>query len=220
MSSEKCTETRPQLDEMRNAATDVPIESPRYARRSPVPSHSSTGAANSPSVSDDQTTVRSLADQYGDETAWGVDMESDMINNLPPSVTDLSNVKDTNAFSWPLFATDTDWQFDFDIPFTAEHADTSTCVSSTALNDLDMSQFYNQPTQAFDATASSGELIGYLNLNDKVTEKVPTRGFIGKDFFSQVGKTDIDYFSVKILCLASITLSRQYFRHRIEGSKA
>ena len=206
ISSERCTETRSQLDEMHNAAANVLIETPRCARTSPGHSLSSTGAANSPSVSDDQTTVRSLADQYGDETSWNVDMERDAINNLPPSVTDMSNVQDSNAFSWPLFATDTDWQFDFDIPFTAEHANASTCASSTALNELDMSQFYNQSTQGFDSTASSGELIGYLNLNDKVAEKIATGGFLGKESCSQALDTTIDYLSTKIPYLASIIL--------------
>ena len=220
VSSEKCTETRSQLDEMHNAATNVPVEAPRYARRSPGLSLSSTGAANSPSVSDDQTTVRSLADQY-DEVAWSVDMERDAINNLPPSVTDMSNVQDSNAFSWPLFATDTDWQFDLDIPFTAEHADASTCASSTALNELDMSQLYNQSTQCFDSTtASSGELIGYLNLNDKVTEKIPTRGFLGKECCYRALKTSIDHFITKIPYPASIILSRQYSRRKTEGLRA
>lgn len=81
----------------------------------------------------------------------------------------MNNVTDSNALVWPLFTTDADWQFDFDMPFTEEHSSASTVASSTALNELDLSQFYNQPTQGFDSAGCSRELIEYLSLSEKVS---------------------------------------------------
>ena len=179
VSSEKSSESRSQLEDTSNTAADVLVEAPNGAQLSPGLTLSSTGAANSltngsrnslqgrASLPDDQNTVWTLPE----DATWSVERDGDGTHNLPPAPppTDISNVPDSNAFSWPLFTTDTDWQFDFDIPFTAEHTSASTGASSTALTELDMSQFYNRPTQGFDSAGCSGELIEYLSLSEKVS---------------------------------------------------
>lgn len=178
VSSKKSPESRSQLDNTGNTAADVLVEAPNGAQLSPGLTLSSTGAAKSltngsrnslqgrASLSDDQNTVRTLLE----DATWSVETDQDGTHNLPaPPPTDISNIPDFNAFSWPLFTTDTDWQFDFDIPFTAEHTSASTGASSTAFTELDMSQFYNRPTQGFDSAGCSGELIEYFSLSKKVS---------------------------------------------------
>lgn len=185
VSSEKHPESRSQLDDTVNTAADVLIEAPFGAQTSPGMNFSSNGAANSltngspnslqgaSSLSDDQNTVRTLPEN----ASWSVETDEDGSHNLPPAPppTDMSNVPDANAFFWPLFTTDNDWQFDFDIPFNTEHASAPTDASSTTLTDLDMSQFYNRPTQGFDSAGCSRELIEYLSVSEK---KCPTRSFL------------------------------------------
>ncbi len=184
VSSDKSPESRSRLDDTGNNAADVLVEAPNGAQLSPGLTLSSTGAANSrtngsrnilqgrASLSDNQNIVRTLPE----DATWSVETDRDGTHNLPPPPppppppsTDISNVPDSNAFSWPLFTTDTDWQFNFDIPFTAEHTSASTGASSTSLTELDMSQFYNRPTQGFDSAGCSGELIEYLSLSEKVS---------------------------------------------------
>lgn len=111
---------------------------------------------------DDQYTVRTLPE----EATWSAETDRDGTLNLPPATaqTDTSNVPDPNEFAWPLFTTDTGWQFDFDVPMNSA----STDAHSSALTELDMSQFYNRP-QGFDSTECSGELMGYSNLIGKVS---------------------------------------------------
>lgn len=119
------------------------------------------------SLSDDQNTVRTLSE----DATWSVETDGDGAHNLlhAPPPTDISNVPDSNALLWPLFTTDTDWQFDFDMPFTEEHSSASTVASSMALNEVNMSQFYNQPTQGLDSAGCSRDLIEYLSLSEKVS---------------------------------------------------
>lgn len=178
VSSDKSPGCRSQLDDTGNTTADVLVEAPNGAQLSPGSALSSTGTANSftngarnilqgrAALSDNQNTVRTLPE----EAAWGVETDQDDTFNLPPPPsTNISNLPHYNAFSWPLFATDTDWQFDFDIPFTAEPTSASTGASSTALTELDMSQSYDRPTQGVDSAGCSGEWIGYLCLNEKVS---------------------------------------------------
>lgn len=120
------------------------------------------------SISGDQNTVRTVPNDYTEDAAWSVEMDRDDIQNIPPPAADLRNVQDYNAFSWPLLTADTDWQFDFDIPLTAEHTTASTAPSSTALTELDMSPLYSRSTQGFESIGSSGDFIGSLSLNEKV----------------------------------------------------
>lgn len=181
MSSEKVPGSRSQLDDAGkgNTTADVLVEAPNSAHLSQGLILSSTGAANSLAngsrnslqqgtfLSDDQNTVRTLPE----DATWSLVTDADGTHNIPPAPTptDTSNVPDSNTFGWPLFMTDPDWQFDFDIPFTAEHTSASTGTSSTPLTELDVSQFYNRPTQGFDSAGCSRELIEYLSLGEKVS---------------------------------------------------
>lgn len=179
VSSEKYPESRSQLDDTGNAAADVLIEAPNGAQSSLGLTFSSTGAANSltigsrdslqgrASLLDDHNTERTLPDN----ATWSIESDRDVTHNLPPSPppTDIINVSNSNALSWPLFTTDTDWQFNFDTPFTAEQTTASTGASSTTLTELDMSQFYIPPTQGFDSGGCPRELLEYLSFSEKVS---------------------------------------------------
>lgn len=179
VSSEKVPESRSQVDDAGNTAADGLVEAPNGAHLSPGLTLSSTGAANSLAngsrnslqqgafLSDDQNTIRTLPE----DATWSLETNADGTHNIPPAPTptDISNVTDSNAFCWPLFMTDPDWQFDFDIPFTAQHTSASTGASSTPLTELDTSQFYNRPTQGFDSAGFSRELVEYLSFSEKVS---------------------------------------------------
>lgn len=179
MSPEKSPESRSQLDDTGNTAAEVLVEASIGAQLSPGLILSSTGAASSlesgsrnslqgrASISDDQSTVQNLPE----DATWSVETDEDGSHNYlpPPPPTDINNVLDSNAFFWPLFTTDSQWQFDFDIPFTAEHTSASTGASSTAFTELDMSPFDNRPTQGSDSAGCSKELIEYLSFSEKVS---------------------------------------------------
>ncbi|KAL9114946.1 MAG: hypothetical protein Q9227_001189 [Pyrenula ochraceoflavens] len=178
--SEKFPESQTRIDG--GGAINVAIGAPDSAQLSPglIPrsagtdslkngSHKSTQGITS--ISEDhlnQNTVPSVPDEYVETVPWNVDQ-------MPPlPSTDTGSIQDYNASSWPLFTMDNDWQFDFDIPLTADPINTSTAVSSTALTELDMSPMYSRSIHSLDSTASSAELIASLGL----TEKVPTGGFL------------------------------------------
>ena len=178
VSSENHPESRSQLGNTGNAAADVLIEPPNSAQSSPALTFSSMGAASSlttgsrdslqgrASLLEDHNTARNLPDNV----AWSMESDGDVTHHVPPSPpsTDIINVPDSNALSWPLFATDTEWQFNFDNPFTAEQTSASTGVNSTTLTELDMSQLYIPPTQGFDSGGCPRELLEYLSLSEKV----------------------------------------------------
>ncbi|KAL9079456.1 MAG: hypothetical protein Q9157_001665 [Trypethelium eluteriae] len=113
--------------------------------------------------------VPALPDKNENDGPWVLDIGQDNLQNIsaPSQTADRSNVQDCNAFSWPLFTSETDWQLDFDMPFTAERNDLSTGASPNALTELDASHFYHQSAQCLDSTGSSAELIEYLSLNEK-----------------------------------------------------
>lgn len=179
MLSEKYPEIRSQLDDTGNAAADVLIEAPNGAQSSPGLTFSSTGAASPltigsrdslqgrASLLDDHNNVRTLPDN----ATWNIESDGDVTHNLPPSPppTDIINVPDSNAIPWPLFRTDTDWQFNFDTPFIAEQTGASTGAASTTLTELEMSQFYISPTQDFDSGGCPTELLEYLSLSGRVS---------------------------------------------------
>ena len=178
VSSDSRPESRSQIDNKDNTAADFLVEAPN-PQVSPGSTISSIGPAKSlkngsrnsmqerASFSDDQNTVRTLTE----DAAWSVATDADGTYNLlqAPLLTDLSNVADSNAFPWPLFTTDTDWQFDFDIPFTDDPTSASGDTSSIALTELDMCQYSNRPTQGLDPAGCSRELIEYLGLGEKVS---------------------------------------------------
>lgn len=152
---------------------------PHGAQSLPVSTLSVTGAAKSrmigsrntlqerASLSNDQSTARTIPE----DATWGVGIDGDGTYDLPlaPTPIDTSNAPDSNAALWPFFTTDDDWQLDFDIPFMAEHTSESTGGSSTALTELDMTQFNNRPPQDLDSAGGSEDLIEYLSLGEKVS---------------------------------------------------
>ncbi|TVY85215.1 Terrein cluster-specific transcription factor terR [Lachnellula suecica] len=121
------------------------------------------------SITDSLNTVSTM--DYAEDSAWNVDIDPEGIHSLLPT-TDIRNILDLSRFSWPTTATDNDYQFDFDIPFTTEPTEGSTGVNSVALTD-DGSSFLNQTTRPFEPT-DSGDMVRMLDLNDKVT----TRSFL------------------------------------------
>ncbi|MCJ1285674.1 hypothetical protein MMC26_005015 [Xylographa opegraphella] len=185
VSSEKSAESRSQLDDTGNAAADVHTEAPTNVPLSPGFRLASSGTVNPlvtgprsslqgrPLFSDDPNTAGTVP---GD-ASWGVETFRDSTHNLPPVLppTDIRTVPDADAFSWPLFTTDADWEFDFEIPFTTETTSASTDASSTALNELEVSQFHNRPPPGFDPAGRPGQLIEYLSLGEK---KCPARVFL------------------------------------------
>jgi hypothetical protein len=167
-SPDKCSE--------KSKATNALVEAPTGAQLpiSPESAFSSAGAAHSPNVSSHHGSPRlasitgTLADEYAEDATWGIEIDEESNHNLL-TASDIRNVHDYNAFSWPPYnTTDADWQFDFEVPLTAENTYASTGAISTALNELDMSPFYNRSTQSLDSTGSPRELIGFLNINEKV----------------------------------------------------
>lgn len=117
------------------------------------------------SISDDQNTIHTLADDYVDDATWSLEIDQDSVHDLL-STTDMGNSLSQNVFSWSFSTAGTNGQFKFDIPFTAEPTDKG--ISSTTQTELDLSLFYNRPAQGFESSESSRDLIGLLDLNEKV----------------------------------------------------
>ena len=170
---------------MHNGTTDIVVDAPNVAQSSPGLMIPSTAAGDSltngsyntlqgkTSLMDDHNTLPSVPNEYVEDPVWNMKVDQNDINNLPPlPPTDTRDIQGYNALSWPLLTTDTDWQFDLDIPLTADTINTSTAPSSTALTDLDMSPMYSRSTHSFDSTASSAELIASLGLHDKVSTHI------------------------------------------------
>lgn len=186
----KSIEGAPQseLSQIHNTAANTLIETSSGALSSPASTLASTGAATSltngphnilqgrTSLSDDRNTARTLPE----DGTWSVGTGQDGIHNLPPAPpgTATSNTTDSNGFSWSLFAPDTDWQFDLGLPFAPDHPSASTGPGSTALTDLEMSRFYNQPSKGFDSAGCSGDLLEYLNLSEKVSGSTTFSNFL------------------------------------------
>lgn len=81
----------------------------------------------------------------------------------------MSSVPESNGSLWPLFTTDTDWQMDFADQLTTEPNSAVIGATPIAVNELDLSQSYNQPTQGSESSGLSRGLIEYLNLSEKVS---------------------------------------------------
>ncbi|KAI4155719.1 MAG: hypothetical protein LQ340_000808 [Diploschistes diacapsis] len=169
-SLEKSRNSRSQLDEP-GIIVDTLVTAANGAQLSPAlglhPSRTVNSLNHGPHhtsqanpVGDDQCTVGTLPD----DILWNIDAEPYSAQNLPshPS-TGISNMPDSNHFSWPPFMTDADWQFGHDVPLTAEPPGTSACTSSAALSELDITYLCNRPPQGFDPAACAGELIENLS---------------------------------------------------------
>ena len=81
----------------------------------------------------------------------------------------MSGVSDSMVSLWPLFTTDAEWQLDFDDQLTTLPTSAVNGATPIAVNDLDLSQSYNQPIQGSESSGLSRGLIEYLNLIEKVS---------------------------------------------------
>ena len=169
---------RSQLDHVGGAVEDVPVGTSKRTMLLPALTPASTESRQSltsepkkplqgvSSFSDDMDTTRALPE----DSIWNLDLDHSSTHISTPALqTDMSNVCNSNDISWTSFATDTNWQFNVDDQFLAEPISASTETCSTAFNELDMSQFFNQDTQDFDFTRASGDLFEFLSLGDKVS---------------------------------------------------
>ena len=108
-----------------------------------------------------------------EDSIWNLDLDHSSNHMSTPSLlTELSNVSNPNAISMAPFASDTEWQFSVDDQFFAEPISASTETCSTAFNELDMSQVYNQESEGFDTTRESEELFEFLSLREKVSTAI------------------------------------------------
>jgi hypothetical protein len=177
---EKDSEDRPQPDETGNSIESFRAEAPSRGGLSPGPTLSSSeGVVNSStnasqnslyrfvSISDDQHAVRTLDDEHDENATWSLETGPEGLHTSLHT-TDIRNIFELGEFSWPLSATDTDCQIDFGIPFTVEHADVSTSVSSTALIEGDTVLLFNRSARTYESPKPSEELVRPLNLNNKV----------------------------------------------------
>ena len=108
-----------------------------------------------------------------ENATWGLQREVETVPSLPsvPPPTDMSSVPSTNGSLWPLFPMDNDWQIDFDDRFITEPTNVVTGATPIALNELDLSQSYNQPTQDSESPGRSRGLVEYLSPSGKVSAK-------------------------------------------------
>ncbi|KAH8593161.1 hypothetical protein B0O99DRAFT_628237 [Bisporella sp. PMI_857] len=157
-SPEKSPESRSKLDEISKTTTSEPAEAPDDAHLSPgsTLSFANTNSLTNDSletlyrqslIADDQTALRTLGDEY------------------------TGNMLGLNTFSWPFSRTDADSQFDFDLSFTAENADSFAGANSTALTDLNTNPSFNRLSRTTEPAEPFGEVIRFLNPNDKVTTR-------------------------------------------------
>ena len=179
VSSKKTPEYRSQLDDNGNSTADVLVEPPNGIHCWPVSAHSSTGNLGSlengscnnlqglDPLSENQNFVRTLPEN----ATWGLQREVESVPSLPsvPPPTDMSSVPDSNGSLWPFFTTDTDWQIDFDDQLTTEPNSAVIGATPIAVNELDLSQSYNQPTQGSESPGLSRGLVEYLSLSEKVS---------------------------------------------------
>ena len=179
VSSKKSPEYQSQLDDTGNSAAEVLVEPPNGTHCWPISAHSSTGNLGSledgscnnmqglAPLSENQNFVRTLPGS----AAWSLQTEVESVQSIPsaPPPTDIGGVPDPNGSLWPLFPTDTDWQFDFDDQLTTEPNTTFISAASIAVNELDLSQSYNHPTLGSESAGLSRNLIEYLSLSEKVS---------------------------------------------------
>ena len=204
--TEKTSEIRPQLGHVGGTGANILVESSNRTMLLPALTPASTGFRYEPdeslpgifSFSNNLETSRDLSEA----SIWNLDVDRNSNHNSTPAFqTDTSNVSNPNAISWTSFTADTDWQFNVEDQLLAEPMSASTETCSTAISELDMSQFYNQHTQSFESTDSSGELLEILNLGEKVStgpysmlsilalaetdicQSLPNNGFLGKFIF-------------------------------------
>ena len=178
MSSPKSPEYRSQLDDNGNSTADVLVEPPNGW---PVSAHSSTGTLGSletgscnnlqglDALSENQTFGGALPEN----ATWGLQREVETVSSLPPvpPPTDMSSVPFSNGSLWPLLSIDTDWQIDFDDRLITEPNSVVVGATPIALNELDLSQSYNQPTQDSESPGLPRGLVEYFSPGGKVSAK-------------------------------------------------
>ena len=194
MSSQKSSEIDPsRLNDTSNTTANFPVETPDGTQSSPGFTLSATRPinplkngsyntlqGNAPFSEDNQ----SLGQTLPEDSAWSIQTGGDNTHSLPsaPPPTETNCVIDSigsfwsasDGSVWPLSPTDTNWQLEFDLPFTAEPNSAFTGATSSALSELDLAQVYNQSTQCCDYAGVSKELIEYLRLDEKVSTDATT----------------------------------------------
>lgn len=180
MSSKKSPEYRSQLDDAGNSTVDALVEPPNGW---PVSAHSSTGnlgslengSCNNLQGLDPLSENRAYGGALAENVAWGLQGELETvpsISSVPPPTECMSSVPYSNGSLWPLFSTDTDWQIDFDDQLTTEPNSAVVGATPIPVDELDLSQSYNQPTQDSESPGLSRGLVEYLSLGGKVSANV------------------------------------------------
>lgn len=181
LSSKAAPNIRSRLDNTGNTATDIIIEASDVTQLSAGFIPPTIRAADSltrrscdnfqarTSLVDDQD----LAQTFPEDATCSVrtdlcHLPPPASSPTPPPLMDMCGILDSNAFSWPPFTTNSDWQFDFDIPIMAEHAGASRGASSATLPELDPYELFNRPTQGLGSTSFSRDLIEDDNTSEKV----------------------------------------------------
>ena len=176
VASLRSPENRSQLEDTGNTTADVLAEPPNGWQ---VSAHSSTG--NSGSLEDGSRNnshgldALSPNQTFGgvlpENAAWGLQREVETVPSLPsvPQPTDMSSVTNSNGSLWPLFSIDNDWQIDFDDRLITEPTSAVTGGTPIAVNELDLSQPYTQPTQDSELPGLPRGLAEYLSPSGKVS---------------------------------------------------
>ncbi|KAH8804517.1 hypothetical protein F5884DRAFT_884048 [Xylogone sp. PMI_703] len=132
-------------------------------------------------------TLPPTSNASSDDSNWCVEMDADGISNLLQS-TDLRNVVDFTAFSWPLLTSDSEGQFDFDMSsYTTNPVDG---LTPAILNLDDKNLCFSKLNRPYESPSpSAADMTKMLNLNDKAhmrsfLDSIPSVNFSLKAIFS------------------------------------
>lgn len=106
-----------------------------------------------------------------ENATWGLQREVATVPSLPsvPPPTDMTSVPYSDGSLWPLFSIDIDLQIDFDDRLINEPSSTAIGATPMSLNELDLSQSYNQATQESESPGLPRGLVEYLSPGSKVS---------------------------------------------------
>jgi len=182
VTTEEAPEKPSYRDENRNSTADILAESPDGAQ---LPQNStitpiggvncvSEGSSNNfqgmTSVTDDRNNMPFFLDKHADDNSWASYMDwTGNKNSRAQSSVDINNVHGSGTLFWPPSTKSTDSEFDLDIPFTVEHTDSLTALSSLLELDLPLSSTGQAKDQ--DDTRTWGELISNMNFDEKASAR-------------------------------------------------
>lgn len=81
----------------------------------------------------------------------------------------MTSVPYSDGSLWPLFSIDIDLQIDFDDRLINEPSSAANGATPMSLNELDLSQSYNQATQESESPGLPRGLVEYLSPGSKVS---------------------------------------------------